>query len=471
MRPRLILALLAVAGGLLVPAAAQASSSQTTYFEAPRDLLGDQASRAAAFTKLDSLGVKAIRVTMFWADVAPQSTSQTKPDFDTTDPANYNWSRYDTAIRAAKERGWKVLLTVSGPVPVWATESPRRNSQATRPDPSEFAQFVTAVGREYGDLVDVYSVWNEPNLPRFLGPQFVKGKPVSPGIYRELYKGFLKGIASAGHSDTPVLLGEFEPRGTGQAVAPLTFLRGVLGLDSKYRRIKGSGSSKLRVDGIATHPYTTSKGPFFVPSGPNDVTIGVISRMVRAMDRGAKAGVLNKGLPLYLTEFGIESTPDPIRGVSLQLQAEYRSIAERFAYDNPRVAGFSQYLLRDDDKRPGPAISAYSGFQTGLERDSGTVKPSFDGFRLPLVVTPARSGRRASLWGLVRPATGATAVQVQQRTGSSGVWSVVAPVTTNAAGYWRLDVGYASGRQYRVQWAAPDGSVLDGAPTRAVKQP
>ena len=33
---------------------------------------------------------------------------------------------------------------------------------------------------------------------------------------------------------------------------------------------------------------------------------------------------------------------------SLQRQAEYRSISEQIAYDNPRVAAFSQYLLTDD---------------------------------------------------------------------------------------------------------------------------
>ena len=453
--------LLALGLGLLVPAAAaHASTSQTTYFEAPVDLLRDQPTRDATFPKLDALGVKALRITMFWADVAPSPKDRAKPDFDTTDPANYDWSRYDDAIRQAKARGWKVLLTVSGPVPVWATDDPRKDSQATRPDPSEFAQFVTAVGRQYGDLVDTYSVWNEPNLPRFLGPQFVKGKAVSPDIYRELYKGFLKGIASAGHADTPVLLGEFEPRGTGQAVAPLTFLRGVLGLDSRYKRIKGR--PKLRIDGIATHPYTTSAGPFFKPSGPNDVTIGVISRMIRAMDRAARAGVLNKGLPLYLTEFGIESTPDPIRGVSLQRQEEYRAVSEKFAYDNKRVVGFSQYLLRDDTDT--------AGFQTGLERSDGRAKPSLDGFRLPLVVTPT-STTRAGLWGHVRPATGATTVQVQRRTGGSGAWSDVGTTTTDAAGYWRLNVSYRSSRQYRVQWTAPDGTVRSGAPTRSVEQP
>ena len=34
---------------------------------------------------------------------------------------------------------------------------------------------------------------------------------------------------------------------------------------------------------------------------------------------------------LYLTEFGVQSEPDPYVGVSETQQAEYRSIAERIA--------------------------------------------------------------------------------------------------------------------------------------------
>lgn len=465
---RLALLAATTAAAAAPAAAAHASSTQTTYFESPNDLLTTQAAREAAFAKLDSLGVRALRVNLAWSNVAPSPKATSKPDFDTTDPANYDWSRYDTTIRAAKERGWKVLLTVTGGVPYWATEDPQRKSPAYRPDPSEFAQFATAIARKYGADVDEWSVWNEPNLDRYLGPLRSKGKLVSPYLYRELYKAFLKGLTSAGYGDAPVLFGEFEPRANSHAIAPLTFLRAALGVDSKYRRLKGSRSSKLRISGIATHPYTTAAGPYFRPPGPNDVTIGVINRMVTAADRLAKAGVVDKGLPIFLTEFGVESKPDPIKGVSLQRQAEYQAVSEKLAYDNRRVAGFSQYLLRDDAKTPGvPEIAAYGGFQSGLEDADGTEKPSFDGFRLPLVVSTA-SGTKATLWGHVRPAAGATTAQLQQRSGSSGAWTTVGTATTDPLGYFTASVAYAKGRQYRMQWAAPDGTVYDGAPTRFV---
>ena len=86
-----------------------------------------------------------------------------------------------------------------------------------------------------------------------------------------------------------------------------------------------------------------------------------------ALSRAAAAGAIPTGTPIYLTEFGIQSLPDPIFGVPLAQQAEYLGISEHIAYENPRVKLFSQYLLRDDPTLPGPPIDAYSGFQSGLE--------------------------------------------------------------------------------------------------------
>ena len=119
-------------------------------------------------------------------------------------------------------------------------------------------------------------------------------------------------------------------------------------------------------------------------------------------------------LNIYLTEFGIQSKPNPFFGVSLAQQAEFEETSERIAWDNPRVAAFSQYLLRDDGQisRPGVGVpgAGFIGFQSGLRFANGRDNSS-SGFRLPLSVS--HSGGVASLWGLVRPAPGVTTVDVQ----------------------------------------------------------
>jgi hypothetical protein len=449
----LVAALLAPAGS------ASASHSQVTSFEAPRDLL-DPASRDGALSDIASFGVHSLRLVMYWRDVAPAHSSRVKPKFDATDPAAYDWSRYDPVIDAAKARGWSVLLTLSGPVPRWATNGAR--DTVTRPSPNEFSMFVTAAAKHFGDRVATWSIWNEPNHPEFLRPQFSSHhKPLSPKLYRNLYFAALRGFAKAGVNPS-VLVGETAPRGTGKVVAPLTFLRGVLCLDSHYHRAGTCRS--LPTAGWAHHAYTTRKGPFFKPPGRDDVTIGVLSRLTRALDRAARAGRIAKHTPIWLTEFGIQSKPDPLLGVSLARQAEYQAISERIAYNNPRVAAFSQYLLRDDLPRSGPRLARYGGFESGLMTSGGKPKPSLASFRLPLAAK--RRGSRVSLWGLIRPAIGPTTavVLVADRHKS---FHKLRTITTNARGYWSLKTSYRSGRRFRVQWTAPDGTIFRGPPIRA----
>jgi hypothetical protein len=447
---------------LLAPAGpAMASHSQATSFEAPRDLL-DPAARDGALADIASFGVHSLRLVMYWRDVAPASSSRVKPKFDATDPAAYDWSRYDPVLDAAKARGWSVLLTLSGPVPRWATNGAR--DSVTRPSPNEFRMFVTAAAKHVGDRVATWSIWNEPNHPDFLRPQFSRNhKPLSPKLYRNLYFAALRGFANAGVSPR-VLVGETAPRGTGKVVAPLAFLRGVLCLNRRYHAAGRCRS--LPASGYAHHAYTTRKGPFFKPPGRDDVTIGVLSRLTRALDRAARAGRIARHMPIWLTEFGIQSKPDPLLGVSLARQAEYQAISERIAYNNPRVAAFSQYLLRDDLPRRGPRLARYGGFESGLMTSAGKPKPSMASFRLPLAAK--RRGSHASLWGLIRPAGGQTTAVILVADPHKA-FHKLRTVTTNASGYWRLNTSYRSGRRFRVQWTAPDGTVFRGPPIRAYR--
>lgn len=447
--------------GLALAPGGRAARDQTVLFEAPSDLLNAQ-TRPAALAQLEHLGVHALRVILTWKTVVPGPDAATKPKFDATDPAAYYWGGYDAVLAAARQRGWQVLLTISGPVPRWAT--PGAVDNVTRPDPLDFQQFATAVGRHYGAQVKLFSIWNEPNEPVFLGPQFVGGVPASPRIYRGLFQAGVAGLRASGHfTGARVLMGETAPRGTGHVVAPLTFLRGVLCLDAAYH--KASSCSGLPADGYAHHAYTTKAGPSFKPPGPNDVTIGVLGRLTTALDKAAAAGAIRAGLPIYLTEFGIQSVPDPLIGVSLAQQAEFIAISEHIAYANPRVRFFSQYLLRDDQPRAGPPLSRYSGFESGLEFANGAKKPSYSEWPVPLTVTK-RGAASASLWGLVRPAGKSTVLAVQAADAGGGFHDVLM-VRTNSLGYWTAHASFRKGRRWRVRWTAPGGAAYIGPPIRA----
>src|SRR6266542_785641 len=199
MRRRLPLLAAAVAA-LAMPAPAHASKDQYTIFEAPRELASsDAALRDKTFDEIEQLGARHIRVLLYWRSVAPSPNSKRAPaGFDEANPdAAYDWSRYDNIVAEAAARGIHVMMTVTGPVPTWATGSHRGHTY--KPNTAHFERFMTAVGHRYGASVSTWSIWNEPNRPDFLTPQFVHRRAYSPIRYRALYRAALRGLSASGN--------------------------------------------------------------------------------------------------------------------------------------------------------------------------------------------------------------------------------------------------------------------------------
>ncbi|HEX5145592.1 MAG TPA: cellulase family glycosylhydrolase [Conexibacter sp.] len=461
MRHRILLVVVTCLAVLVPSAAASANGSQFTTVEAPSELLFS-GSPDAALDQIKDLGATAIRLQMSWSLVAPNAGSRSAPSFNATDPNAYPagaWARYDAAIDGARARGLKVYLTLAGPAPDWATA---KHDGLTSPSASAFGKFATAVGRRYGSKVSWWSIWNEPNLGKMLKP--IKGL-ASAKVYRQLYLQGYSGLRQA-HVSAPILIGELAPIGNGirdtGTVHPLQFMRAMLCLDAKYHKARSCG--KVPTQGFAMHPYTTKFGPFFRPANKDDVTIGVLSRLVSALDKAAHAGAIPSRLPVYVSEFGVQSYPDRIAGVPLPTQSDFRSIGEHMAWSNSRVKSFSQYLLRDDATVAG----AHGKFESGLFLYKGdAVKPAYYGFRLPLVVTKGK-GSRVSLWGFVRPAHGhGGSVTIEVKDRGHG-WSRLATQRYGGSGYWKRSATTKSGRQWRVAWTDPaTDEEWDGSATLA----
>jgi hypothetical protein len=175
------------------------------------------------------------------------------------------------------------------------------------------------------------------------------------------------------------------------------------------------------------------------------VTIGALSRLTRALDRAARLHRIARHLPIYLTEFGIQSVPDPLYGVSQVRQNEYRAISERWAFQNYRVKWFSQYLMRDDDHlKKGPKLSRFPGFESGLKFANGKRKLAFKSFALPLAAL--RRGSGVSLWGGARPAHRRVTVTILVRN------RTYKKIKTDKRGFFRKQVPYVKGRSYRLRW-------------------
>jgi len=391
--------------------------------------------------ELKGLGVDVVRTNVLWNWVVSRPNSGRVPRH-----VKYDWFRWDELVRLASERGLEVQLTLTGPAPSWASRC-RTRRHTCKPNPHWYGRFVAAAARHFPD-VRRWSIWNEPNQAGWLYPQ-----PSAPRQYRSLAYAAIDALHANGHAHDSILLGETAPLGRRFGardklnLAPLTFWRELLCLPP-YRC---SGRFKpLRVTGIAHHPYTrgASGSPLSVVA-PQDVTLASLGRLTRVIDAGARVGRLPRRLPLFLTEYGVQTDPpDRSSGVSPSLAAVWLNQADWIAYNNPRVRSVSQFVLRD--ARP------QASFQTGLRFPSGRAKPGLAAYRLPLWVQPARGGR-TTVWGQVRAGGRGSRVDVLMQPRRGAPWRRLTTVrVANSRGYLRL-LTRRHAYRWRLRWKPPGG--------------
>jgi hypothetical protein len=174
--------------------------------------------------------------------------------------------------------------------------------------------------------------------------------------------------------------------------------------------------------------------------------MAVLPRLTTLLDRTFRVYGSRHELPLYLTEYGYQTAPDPL-GVPPLDQGAFLNQSEWMAMRNPRVKAFGQFLLVDD----GPPITIT--FQTGLINRRGQYKASFPAYRLPVWVTGRGSRRR--VWALLRPAaTGARAkAEVQYRAVGARTYRTLRTVTsTGRRNVVRTTVTAARGGSLRVAY-------------------
>jgi polysaccharide biosynthesis protein PslG len=83
---------------------------------------------------------------------------------------SYQWEAFDRVVRAARERGLKVLAVLRD-TPPWARG--QAGEPATAPsNPADYAVFAAEAVRRYAPMgVHHFELWNEPNLVRFWKPR------------------------------------------------------------------------------------------------------------------------------------------------------------------------------------------------------------------------------------------------------------------------------------------------------------
>ncbi len=417
----------------------------------------DPSVRALTMSRIKALGGAIARIPVDWrntVEVAPP------PSFQASDPASpaYRFARLDAAIRSAAAAGLQPLLVVSH-APAFA-EAPHPWPYAYRgswaPSPVAFEQFAMALAHRYdgtfpdpldpgGTLprVRLLQAWNEPNLARYLEPQWVASgrhwSAFSPLLYRQLLNGFYAGVKAVEPDDTVIAAGiapEGEPAGVG-AMAPVTFLEGLLCLGVG----RASCPEKPHMDVLAFHPLSV-----FDPDVPSvsslDAAVSDIGKITGLLRRAERLHtVLPAGRrPLWVTELNWESAPQSATGVPEALQAAWVSRALHRLW----VAGVSivdwQFLI---DPFGGTLLASPDGSLTPYPRPAGLYspgpggdpalahpKPFLQGFSLPF--DALRVNRRlVRVWALLRAPGESAALQ---RQGPGGHWHTIASPRADPAG-------------------------------------
>jgi hypothetical protein len=189
---------------------------------------------------------------------------------------------YDDAINAARRNGFKVQLTVSG-TPEYEPTFDQYIS-FRRPNATRYRVFITRVAKRYKGKVFRYSVWNEPNLPRWVSPT-----GSAPSYYAKLVKAAYPALKKI-DPRIQVLLGEFT-----SANNPLRFM--------------GRMGRGIKADGLAYHPFE-----FLVaPGRKSSAFIGInstpaIQSTLRSLARRKRIRTPSGGaLPIYFTEFDYQT--------------------------------------------------------------------------------------------------------------------------------------------------------------------
>jgi hypothetical protein len=388
----------------------------TSSAASTREITFDEAAAARA-------GIA--KIVLPWVGVA--STRPADPA-DPGDPA-YDFSDIDAAVQGAAAHGIEPMLVISS-APSFAegADRPANAIPGTwKPSPQALAAFATAVATRYSGAysatgvvlprVQLFQIWNEPNLSDHLTPQYDGKRSVAPSIYRDMLNATYAAIKAVDPDDVVITAGTApygEPRG-GTRTRPLTFWRDLLCLSEKLRAEKCPEKASFNV--LAHHPINTTAGPTESATDPNDATTADFKNVVRIL-RAAESRhtVATRGRhPVWATELWWASDPpQSYHSVSVPKQARWleQSLYVLWRQD----VGAIIYLGVRDGRHP---ANRGDLFGSGLYFADGRPKPALIAFRFPFVTSRSGAGKLEA-WGKA-PAGGR--LMIERRKG--GGWQRV----------------------------------------------
>ncbi len=379
-----------------------------------------------------------VRINIGW--VAP-NTQTSPPGFHPENPAdpNYDFGAADTAVETATADGLRVILDFTG-APRWAEggHMPRDATPGSwRPDPAAVKAYAVALARRYsGHFSDptnpllmlprvwAFQLWNEPNLPEYLEPQWVGGRATAPIIYRAMLNAFYAGIKSVDPHALVVTAGTapFGDPGTSGRISPALFWRDVLCVRQVGTQLEGERcADPAHFDVLAHHPYSVG-APATKALNPDDVSIPDIGKLTRILRFAERTGgaLPREHHPIWVTEVGYNTDPPNPQGVPVRTAARWLAQTLELLWAQG-VSLITWNLI--GDQPPDPSYSETS--QSGIYYVNGSPKaPLVAAFGFPVVAT--RTGSTVAVWGR-SPARGR--LLIERQTGSG--WGILATLHVN----------------------------------------
>ena len=302
--------------------------------------------------------------------------------------------------------------------------------------------------------VGLWQAWNEPNLPKYLGPQWVarggRWTAWTPAHYRRMLNAFYDGVKSVDPTNLVVTAGtapDGDTRDGAGRMTPLRFWQALLCLGAPPRLTRAPCPDPARFDVLAYHPLSIADPDR--PAGGLGLGIADLGKLKRLLDTAQRTGRIGSAgrKRIWVTELNWDSRPGEARERALArwiprgLYLLWRQGVDLVTWE----------LLRDPPAHPGHPAGLFA-IDPGdpLDPAHDRPKPALAAFRFP-VTTVRRGGDRVEVWSLL-PTPGPRTVAVQRRRG--GRWRTVARVPADRAGLVDAVVGLRGKGQIRI---APGG--------------
>jgi len=305
--------------------------------------LGESFKRDFELDKMQEAGVTHFRKTFRWEDMEPSDDT-------------FYFDEYNLVIDQVLAHGQDVMVGFRGK-PDWGSSDGTHDGL----DATLWADFLRVFADEVKDRVQLYEIWNEPNLDVFWDPD------PNPTKYGELLIA-AHGAIHERDDDALVLLGGLSP-----------FQFNDLGVWGFMEEVFLAYPDLCdHFDALAIHPYTFLQ---MLPPEQGATMMGVYQPGVVGMIENARELMESHGCgekPIYLTEAG---WPDYYLG--LETQAAYLARGIPLALSAGAKVWYN-YTFWDGELTPDDAIPSeeFFGFFTWPNDETTQAKPQYEVYKM-----------------------------------------------------------------------------------------